>query len=459
MRNPLRLFIIIFSALAFLTVLSVCPWSKWTGGRLKDFNLLGDVLPATHTYDNATSDNLDPELVALLSEPQTDTVSEHAEKADTLPPVPYDFIAPVRDGSVLIEDYDPYGKGITRLSDILSQSGNRKVRIAMVGDSYIEGDILAQDIRAGLQERFGGSGVGYIGAFSQFPGFRGSVNQSCSGWEETEIRKMEASDPLRTILGHYHTAGEGAMTRYKGSAKPAHVTSWTSTTVLFKSASQGTITLSGSDTQARSFPVGASDDLQAVSLDAPTADISITTDVPDLKVLGVWLEGNAGIVLDDISLRGNSGLSHRRLDATTTAQMRRWIDYDVIILEFGLNVVSVEQTDYTAYGRAMTDVVNNIKTLYPQAVILLLGVGDRAIKQGTQYLSMPTLPALIKAQRETARITGSLFYDTRAAMGGDGAAVDWHARKLVNADYVHLNHHGGKELADIFLKSLYTTLQ
>lgn len=458
MRNPLRLFIIIFSALAFLTVLSVCPWSKWTGGRLKDFNLLGDVLPPEQDTDTTPVDILDPELLTLLSESHTDTVNGYIEKADTLPPVPDDFTAPVRDGSVLIEDYDPKGHGIARLSEILDQSGRRKVRIAMVGDSYIEGDILAQDIRAGLQERFGGSGVGYIGAFSQFPGFRGSVNQSCAGWEEAEIRTMDASDPLRTILGHYHTAGDGAMTRYKGSAKPARVNTWSCTTVMFSAASSGTVTLSGSDTQARSFQVEASDELQAISLDAPTSDISFTTDVPGLKVLGFWLEDNTGIVLDDISLRGNSGLSHRRLNALTTEQMRKWIDYDLIILEFGLNVASVGQTDYTAYGRALTEVINNIKTLYPKSQIMLLGVGDRAIKQGTQYLSMPTLPALVKAQRDAARITGSLFYDTRAAMGGEGAAVDWHSRKLVNSDFVHLNHRGGKELADIFLKSLYTTL-
>lgn len=459
MRNPLRLFIIIFSALAFLTILSICPWSDWTDGRLKDFNLLGDVMPHTPAADSSASNNIDPELASLDTVAPADTSVSTTLHADTLPPIPFDFSAPTKDGSVLIEDYSSDHSGLSRLAATLVQGSLRKVRIAMVGDSYIEGDILAQDIRAGLQERFGGCGVGYVGAFSMFPGFRGSVNQSCSGWEEAEIRKMKADDPLRTILGHYHTAGDGAMTRFKGSAKPAHAQTWSSTTVLFTASSPGTITLSGSDTPAQTFHVEASPDLQAVHLEAATADISIRTDITGLTVLGVWLEGDSGIVLDDISLRGNSGISHRHLDENTTEQMKHWVDYDVIMLEFGLNVASTEQTDYIAYGRAMAEVVNNIKRLYPDAAILIFGVGDRAIKQGTNYLSMPTLPALIKVQREVARITGSLFYDPRAAMGGDGAAVDWHSRKLVNADYVHLNHRGGKELADIFLKSLDISLQ
>ena len=43
-------------------------------------------------------------------------------------------------------------------------------------------------------------------------------------------------------------------------------------------------------------------------------------------------------------------------------------------------------------------------------------------------------------------------------MGGAGAAIDWHKRKLVNADYIHLNHRGGRELGEIILKSLQTSL-
>jgi hypothetical protein len=33
-------------------------------------------------------------------------------------------------------------------------------------------------------------------------------------------------------------------------------------------------------------------------------------------------------------------------------------------------------------------------------------------------------------------------------MGGQDASVRWHERGLVNADYIHLNHQGGKALAD-----------
>ena len=65
---------------------------------------------------------------------------------------------------------------------------------------------------------------------------------------------------------------------------------------------------------------------------------------------------------------------------------------------------------------------------------------------------------MVKAQRDIARRTGIAFWDMRQAMGGSGAAVDWHKRGLVNADYIHLNHKGGKELASVFVNSLILSL-
>ena len=57
-----------------------------------------------------------------------------------------------------------------------------------------------------------------------------------------------------------------------------------------------------------------------------------------------------------------------------------------------------------------------------------------------------------------ARRLGVLFWDTRMAMGGADAVVDWRKRGLVNADYIHLNHKGGevlgKKLADAIIDNL-----
>ncbi len=459
-NKPQRLFAVIISAVIFLILLSICPWQSWTGGRLKDFSLITGVKTPVAVDNDTTLSDIDPELVAMQAE--IESAEKHDNSMDTaivFSPSDIDFTVPTREGVVLIEDYSANGNGLARLSNTLSQASSRNVRIAMVGDSYIEGDILAQDIRSQLQSIYGGCGVGYVGAFSQFPGFRHSVIQTTSGWDEVEIRKMN-DDPLRTILGHYHKAQTSvATTRFKATSKVPHADAWMRSRVLFIAPSSGAVSLESSDTQLASMAVSASDSLQSLTYDGKVSDLKLKSDIKGLKVLGLWLEGRNGIVLDDISLRGNSGVSHRKLNESMTRQMRRWIDYDLIILEFGMNVLSATQRNYSSYGKGLVEVINNLKRLYPNAQILVMGVGDRGTKVGSDVVSMSTIPALIKAQRDAAAATGSLFYDTREAMGGNGAALDWHNRKLVNSDYVHLNHKGGKVLGEIFVKSLNSSIK
>lgn len=469
--KPHKLFQTIFSALVVLGLLAMCPWASWTGGWLKDINPLDD-----SDDDYVAEVPVDPELARLEEEaayaPDTVTITEKRAEAqadsirsatpsqEDLSPLPDDFVAPAIGGVILVEDYSADQSGLARLAATLGSASQRPVRIAMIGDSYIEGDILSQDIRSALQENYGGCGVGYVGAWSQFPGFRGSVNQSGPKWRETMIADMGASDSWRTILGRYHEADGEAVSHFTAGAKQPHAGQWDRTRVLFAAPSDGTVTIASGDSVLASVTVEADPDrLRELTATAPgTTKVTLRSDIPSLRVLGIWLEGSTGIVLDNISLRGNSGLGHRTLSDEATAAMRRSVDYDLIILEFGLNVASPGQRNYDTYRRGLTAVTENLQRLYPEAQVLILGAGDRAVKQKGDLQSMTTLPALIRAQREAARATGSLFYDTRAAMGGDGAAIDWHRRKLINADYIHLNHRGGKALADIIVKSLQTSM-
>ena len=86
----------------------------------------------------------------------------------------------IPEGMVAIEDYaDVEGlhREMDRFYAALDESRTRPVRIAYFGDSYIEGDILTDKLRQLLQERYGGSGVGYVPMTSDSPGFRRSVRQ------------------------------------------------------------------------------------------------------------------------------------------------------------------------------------------------------------------------------------------------------------------------------------------
>lgn len=142
------------------------------------------------------------------------------------------------------------------------------------------------------------------------------------------------------------------------------------------------------------------------------------------------------------------------MSSDLTAQLRKYVDYDLIIMEYGINALSEKQTEYSAYRKVMTQVAKHLKACYPNADIVLLGIGDRGVKKNGQVQSIPTAPAMVKAQRDAARDAGILFWDTREAMGGEGAIINWRELKLVNGDYIHLNGNGGARLAEEFVKSL-----
>lgn len=459
-HNSRSIFTVLATALAALVLLSLLPWGRATDHVLKDFNLVGDIMRGGDTTF-VSHDQLDPDLAALAAEPlsmsaATDTTVAQPQTTA----LPDDFRAPAAsDGTVLIEDYTPGHDGLRRVAAGLAAASRGLYRIAVLGDSYIEGDILTQDIRSQLQTAYGGSGVGYMAAYSELPGFRRSVKQSGTGWTGREIRKMKPGD-FRTLSGQYFTAKAGASARYKGTSKVANAATWDRSTILFIAPAGGTVTLRGGEGTADEVcRVEPSTTVQALTLDKPAGEFAFSTDIDGLAVLGVWLESTHGVQVDNMSLRGNSGISHRNLNMDVISGMRRHIDYNLIILEFGINALASNQTDYTAYANAMQQTVNTVKRAYPDATVMLLGIGDRGQKRGTEIGSMPTAAAMVKAQRDVARATGVLFWDMRAAMGGDGAVVDWNGRGLVNADYIHLNHKGGKALADIFVNSLNKSIR
>jgi lysophospholipase L1-like esterase len=451
--NP---FLIVTAAVAAVAALSFVPWSDITGGYIKDYNLLSDIMP-TSAVKATASENIDPELVAAMSSDKntatekTDSIATnnvHAVKATVNPRV---------NGNVIIEDYTANGNGFAHLKRALANASSRVARIAVIGDSYIEGDILTMNIRESLQNIYGGAGVGYVPLASEVSGFRTSVREQSNGWTIHDMRK-DGSKKYKTLSGEYFTADAGASTNFSGTKKLQHLGAWNSAKFLYIAPNDGTITIT-TDLGEQTFPVTASDGVQCAEVFGLTASTTVSTDIAGLTSLGMYINNTSGVVVDNMSMRGNSGISHRNIDEQLAAQMRKYIDYDLIVLEYGINALSSQQTEYTAYGKIMQQVVAKIRKCYPNADILMLAVGDRGQKLGGEVQSLPTSQAMINAQRNAAQSVGCLFWDTREAMGGAGSVVSWRERGLINADYIHLNAKGGAALSEEFIKSFKLALQ
>lgn len=443
-----------------LLLLSLVPWYEISDGRIRDFSFFEDLMT-----EAKTAEIIDPHLEAAMHEITTGeelpviqlsqgTASDDALAEGLAVVLRHDAGAvPVEkiDGIQPLEDYTSDGSGLARFSQALCSSGERVVRVAVVGDSYIEGDIFTQDIRRLLQERYGGRGVGYMSMHSDFPGFRRSVVQADANWTVVDMRNAHG-DSIRTIAGEYCVGTSGSQASFKG-AKGVNVGAWSRSRLLFLSPADGVIRLSVDDGDTY-FGVEASSDLQCLTVDGETSVFRISSDIEGLKVLGAWLEDPAGMGVDCMSLRGNSGISHCSISVSLASSMSEYVGYDLIIVEYGMNALSSEQSEYSSYCILMSKVIARLKACYPGVDIILLGVGDRGQKNGPAVVSLPTVEAMIAAQRDCARRESIVFWDVRGAMGGANSVVDWRKRGLVNADYIHLNHKGGSILAEEFVKAL-----
>ncbi len=450
---------IVCLSFAILLALSAMPIGRLSNNLVKDFNLFEDLFPTaepTKSVETFETAQIDEELSELLAQAEPEAIgepSEVTEETSVVSPAveePLIHTAPVSEGVVCFENYTN-SPLLSRFKAALAENSGT-VNIAVIGDSFIEGDIFCEDLRELFQNRFGGSGVGHLSLHTDFPGFRKSVVQSDAGWKLHDIRTMSSRDSLRQLSGDYCTAETSASATFKGSSYGNGTKEWSKSSFTFISASEGTIALT-TDAGTETFDVVPDEAPVTLSVQGQTTKFKIESNVPGLKALGVNLDGNTGVQLDCMSVRGNSGITHAKLNETLISSLRKNRDYSLIIIEFGMNALSAEQTNYTPYRTGMQKVVDKIRGCYPGADIIVMGVGDRGIKEGTEIKSMASCTAMVKAQRELARNSGVIFWDTREAMGGPGAVADWRKRRLVNADYIHLNHAGGKELATLMFNA------
>ena len=174
----------------------------------------------------ADIERLEQELAALTT-PDTLVV------ADSLPPTPpvrYEWIVSeaqqgenrVRSSeelrsiaercSVAIEDFDTVD--VTRFDRCVEKlAQGERVRIAFMGDSFVEGDILTSDLREELQSVFGGRGVGFVACDIPFATVRKTVKRTSSGWSAYSVMKpksapQDVADKF-FVSGYLAKGGEG----------------------------------------------------------------------------------------------------------------------------------------------------------------------------------------------------------------------------------------------------------
>ena len=335
----------------------------------------------------------------------------------------------------------------------LRKSKKGKIRVAYLGDSMIEGDLVSQTLRKLLQVNFGGSGVGFVPITSAVAGFRTSVKHSFSTkWRESNFKSrisasqlylsgktffangynwMEAEDktytykssPLKKYLlcGYKPGSGQVAVNKIFNSIKPTQLFN----SVLIDNSYKPSIRLEVSDAA--------------------------------LPLYGVSFETEDGVIVDNFSFRGAGGFDFVNIDTGFLKQVASTQPYDLIIMQYGVNVLNKPNNNsFDWYYRLMLSSVNKLKHCFVNTDFLLISSADKSFKYANGTHTAIGMDSLIATQERIAFDSKIAFYNTYYSMGGYNSMVNWAnaSPQLAAKDYTHLNAKG----AEILGTSIYNSI-
>jgi hypothetical protein len=326
----------------------------------------------------------------------------------------------------------------------------------VTGDSFIEGDIMVADLRNGMQEKFGGRGVGFVPVTSPAAQFRPTISQQATGWTTRSI--LNDRKQAYTLSGvTFEVRSDKAAISFKAAGYYERLKSASSLKLLYEKTEVTNMQLfynASPDTINHSVSSANTIDQYIVRADSIKEGSLTFTDAKGFRALGLALEDDEGVVVDNFSLRGNSGLLMEHLNPADCESFDKIRHYDLIILQYGLNVVSEDMLQYGWYRTRMIQVVNHLKSCFPETDFLLLGVSDRCNQYNGEFQTMPAVLALLHAQRQIARQAGIPFWNTFGAMGGENSMVTFVDKGWAGKDYTHISFRGGREIARSLINAL-----
>ena len=426
--NKVLIFIAIVVAGALL--LSLLPGFNWGKLEFKKVDVLSDIRSNSNIATDTLADQLKPEY--------TDTCKSNM---------------------VCIDDYSANHNALNRFYEALS--ANRQVKIAYFGDSFIEGDLLTGSLRYLFQEKYGGNGVGFVPINCLTAGFRTTVVTSAGNWEEHCLTDNIFDRKRQGISGYYFIPQVNATASFSCRTASGNGTD-TCSEASFYFVTDGDLkfTTAVNRGMKEQHNVKSGAGIRKISIRGRIGHIRITIDNPGKNscFFGVTMDDeNAGVIVDNYSLRGVSGETLKSIPQKTLQDFDKLRSYDLIILQYGLNVATKMGSNYDYYKKSMIGVINYLQENLSNSDFLLVSVGDRAAKIDGEMKTMPGVKNLLVAQEEIASECGIAFWNLMDAMKLDGGMVEYVKSKpsKANLDYTHINIHGGELIA----KHLFETIE
>lgn len=352
---------------------------------------------------------------------------------------------------------------------------NSKIHILHYGDSQIEGDRMTAYIRQRLQEQFGGNGPGLIPANNVYNtmSFKQSYSPNFKRYalfanEKIKSRKYGVLASVARFTKEYSDSSEIALQNteneawieiepspsaynrarkynnvymyYTSCIKPCEIKVYQNDILIHEDSLIA-------DNKFHIFPLNFKNQCGKIKY-VFSAKISP-------NILGFSLEGDIGVQVDNIAMRGSSGTFVGNMDQSLFSTMMGHLNTELIIMQFGGNSVPYlkDSSAVRNYARQFKGQLASLKRLNPHTSILVIGPSDMSIFIDGYYQTYPLLPYLVACMKRYSNDIGAGYWDLFQAMGGENSMPTWVEKGLAGQDYIHFSNRGSSIASQLFYEA------
>ncbi|MDI3521256.1 MAG: hypothetical protein PWR04_1244 [Anaerophaga sp.] len=330
------------------------------------------------------------------------------------------------------------------------------IRILHMGDSQIEADRITGTLRQKFQEKYGGSGPGFIMPYdplhinanvhlenkgnwhlaysyrhNDYPGKPDFGFAAKAAWFQTGEAGFTISPiPWKndrtqnfSVAKLFTTTGMDSL-KIKVTADTALLAS----VLLPPSPRIQTFVLSN-------LPSGEKINFHFTSDDAPAFH-------------GLTLDGEYGIAVDNIAMRGRPWPGIRLAENKLLKSMAEEMNIRLFLLQFGTNVLPTQTDNYHFYYTHFIRELRILQNLFPDIPVLVVGVQSAATLIDNKVKPLKHARLIADAQRAATLECDMGFIDLQKVMGGTNAAVEWAGQEppLISSDYMHFTQRGARKI-------------
>lgn len=362
----------------------------------------------------------------------------------------------------------PFFKNLLNL-----KNSKELIRVMHYGDSQIEGDRMTAFIRNKMQKRFGGSGPGLISAVQPYD-FQYSIKQSNEG----DWYRYTAYGNVDTTLTHNRYGALASFSRftpYDSLDDTDHTAS-----IYLEEANQSyrsvrdfqmvrvfyghnptpfTTEIYAENELVDADIIGPSSGLEVLKwvFDEPVRNIQLKFEGSNSpEIYGLSLDATSGVAVDNIAMRGSSGLIFSKINRSLLNSMYNELNIKLLILQFGGNIVPYIGDNYHRYERWFANQLRVLQSLLPGVPIIVIGVADMSIKEKDRYVTHHNLKNIRNALKNATFSANAVYWDMFEAMGGENSMPSWVFADppLASTDFVHFNYRGARIIAEMFYNAL-----